>query len=93
MWPGPTPSSHRPPAEGRSPAAAPVVALPGDGSVLVLLWAPHPQVLVGAAASLGQQIQLGRCQHVCGAGKVGGEWELRPYFLSSAGEPRLGGVV
>ena len=57
------PRVRRPP-RGRPQPAAPVVALPGDGAVLVFLGARHPHFLVGAAAGLGQKIQLRGCQHV-----------------------------
>ena len=87
------PSLQPPPVEDQPLAATPVIALPGDGSVLVVLWAGHPQVLVGAAAGLGEQVQLGRGQHVCGPGKGGGKWVLSPSFLPTAGEPCLGDVV
>ena len=90
---GRVPSLQTPPVEDQPLAATPVIALPGDGSVLVLLWAGHPQVLVGAATCLGQQVQLGRGQHVCGPGKGGGKWVLSPSFLPTAGEPCLGDVV
>lgn len=53
------------------PAAAPVVAVPRDGAVLVSLRAGHPHILVGAATRPGQQIQLGGCQHICRQGKGG----------------------
>lgn len=70
-----------PSPEGLRPPPIPVVALPGDGAVLVLLWACHPHILVGTAAGLGQQIQLGRRQHICRWGKRGREAES-PNFLS-----------
>lgn len=78
---GPNASLCLPSPQGLRLPPIPVVALPGDGAVLVLLWACHPHILVGTAAGLGQQIQLGRRQHICRWGDRGMGAEP-PNFLS-----------
>lgn len=53
LWPDGSPQAGpRPPTYTTSlyrPGPAPVVAVSSDGSILVLRWACHPHILIGAA--------------------------------------------
>ena len=65
---------RRHPRVRRSPWHTPVVASPGDGSVLVA--ALLLLVLGSTATGLGEQPNLGFCQHIWGWDKWSGVWLL-----------------
>lgn len=65
------------------PGHPPVVASPGDGSILVA--ALLLLVLDSTATGLGQQPQLGFCQHIWGWDRWAGSWVQGPgSFLTGA---------